>query len=301
MAKARAVSAAMPTPAHLTLKTPNLTFHALAMGDPKDPLAILLHGFPEFSASWEDVLPFIADAGFYAVAPDLRGYGETEKPKSGYDIDTLAKDVVDLIDALGKKTAHVVGHDWGGAIAYHVAAMHPERVERLCVVNCPHPAVMAKRMWRPRQLRKSWYMFFFQVPVLPELALTRNNGSNVPRMLRALAIDKTNFSRERLKPYAENFRRPGTAKAAVSYYRAAFRRALTPSGLKMMGDYPKIKAPFRLVWAEEDKALGKELTVNLDSYFEQPVDVEYLPNVGHFAPIEAPQKVGPLVAAHLQG
>lgn len=271
------------------------------MGNPKDPLAVLLHGFPELSASWRDVMPYIADAGFYAVAPDLRGYGGTEKPADGYDIDTLAKDVVDVIDGLGRDKAHVVGHDWGGAIGYHVAATHGHRVERLCVVNCPHPAVFARRMWRPKQLRRSWYMFFFQLPFVPEFVLTRNEGGNVARMLRAAAVDKTNFTRERLKPYAENFRQPGVAKAAVSYYRAMFRRGLKPSGMKLLSNYPKIRAPFRLVWGEEDVALGKELTVDMDSHFAEPVDVQYLPGVGHFATIEAPDKVGPLVAAHLQG
>lgn len=287
------------TPAHMSLLTGDLIVHSLALGDRNAKAVVLLHGFPEYSGSWQDVMPYLANAGFYAVAPDMRGYGGTDKPDTGYDIDTLALDVVKMIRALKRDRVHLIGHDWGGAIAYHVAAMHPEVVEKLAVVNCPHPAIMGKRMWHPAQLRKSWYMFAFQVPGLAERALSRNNGALVPRMLRSAAIDKRNFTRERLAPYAENFSDPRTARSALAYYREMFRHNLRPSKIARMARYPKIHAPFRLVWGEEDVALRKELTYDMDPYFSSKVDVKYLPGVGHFAPIEAPEKVGPLLAEHL--
>ncbi|MFL5319169.1 MAG: alpha/beta fold hydrolase [Myxococcaceae bacterium] len=290
----------MENPAHLSLLTDTgLKVHALAYGDRSRPVVLMLHGFPELSASWLEVMPYLRDAGFYVVAPDLRGYGGTDKPESGYDIDTLALDVVKMIDQLGRDRVHLVGHDWGGAIAYHVAAHFPDRVESLSVVNCPHPALMAKKMWKPSQLRRSWYMFFFQVPLLPEYALSREGGALVPRMLRSAAVDKRHFTRERLKPYAQNFSNRDTARAAVSYYREMFKNGLSPRGLLKFARYPKIKAPFRLIWGEEDVALGKELTFGMEPYFEQQPEVKYLSGVGHFSTIEAPEKVGPLIVEHV--
>lgn len=261
---------------------------------------LLLHGFPELALSWRDVLPLLARAGFRAVAPDLRGYGGTDKPEGGYDLDTLAADAAALIERLGGR-AHVVGHDWGGAIAYHLAATRPALVDRLAVVNCPHPAVMAERVWRPRQLARSWYMLFFQVPGLPERLLSRNGGALVIRAIKSASIDRSRLTDERLAPYAANFAAPGTARAALAYYREALRGLARGPLRRTFADYPKIRAPFRLVWAEEDVALGTELTVDLGPWFEGPVDVRYLPGVGHFAPLEAPELVGASLVEHLVG
>lgn len=276
-----------------------LRMHLLSAGDPSKPLVVMLHGFPELAESWRDILPMMADGGFYAVAPDLRGYGGTDKPDGGYDLDTLSGDVAALIEALGRKEAHVVGHDWGGAIAYHFAATHPARVQRLAVVNCPHPVVLATRLFKDGQLRRSWYMFAFQLPWLPELFLSRNGGANVARSLRGMAIDKTNFTREKLAPYAQNFSSQRAARSALNYYREAMKLVLSAKGRALIKNFPKIRAPFRLIWGTEDTALGVALTKDFDEHFEQPVDVKYLPGVGHFATLEAPQKVAPLLLEHL--
>jgi pimeloyl-ACP methyl ester carboxylesterase len=261
---------------------------------------VFLHGFPELAESWRDVLPLVAGEGFFTIAPDLRGYGQTDKPRTGYDGKTLAFDIVHLIDAKAGGRAHLIGHDWGGAIAYHVAALHPERVDRLAVVNCPHPAVMMRRIWSPAQLGRSWYIFFFQLPFLPEWMLSRNGGAAVARMLRGAAVDKTNFTRERLAPYAANFADPQVAHAGVQYYREAFRDLFRPSARTLTTRYPKIRAPFRLIWGEKDAALGKQLTYGYEPYFEGKPEVHYLPDVGHFGPIEAPAKIAAEVVEHLR-
>lgn len=283
-----------------TLQTSRLRMRLLTAGPEDGAPAILLHGFPELAESWSEVMPALAAAGHRAIAPDLRGYGGTDKPSGGYELDSLALDITALLDALELPRAHVVGHDWGGAIAYHVAARHPSRVNRLAVVNCPPPPVMARRVLRPPQLFRSWYILFFQLPLLPDHLLSRDGGALVPRLIRSSARNKENFTSERLAPYARNFATPGVATAALGYYRAMVRGLLTREGRSLLKDYPRIDAPFRLIWAEEDVSLGKELTLDLQPWFTQPVDIRYLPGVGHFAPVEAPEKVADLLLEHLR-
>jgi epoxide hydrolase 4 len=283
------------------LQLPSLKMHLLTCGDPQKPLVVFLHGFPELSESWREILPLTAAQGFYAVAPDLRGYGGTDKPATGYDLDTLAQDIVELIAALGADHANVVGHDLGGAVAYHLAAFHPERVNRLSVVNCPHPAVFLRELWTPAQLKKSWYMGFFQLPWLPEWLLTRQNGALASKMIRAASVDKSRASRERLKPYADNFSSWQAARSGLAYYRSAARDFFGSTARRQrLTQPPKIRAPFHLVWCEEDVALGMPLSKGYEPYFEKPVEVTYLPKVGHFGMVEAPEVVGPAIVGHLR-
>ncbi|WP_338871283.1 alpha/beta fold hydrolase [Myxococcus stipitatus] len=288
--------------ARLSIPLDSLRVQALEAGPPDGPLVLLLHGFPELSESWRDVLPRLAAEGYHAVAPDLRGYGGTDRPRWGYDLDTLAQDVEQLAHHLQPgRPVHVVGHDWGGAIAYHLAATRPEVVATLTVVNCPHPSVLVRRIWKPAQLRRSWYMFFFQLPWLPERLLSAHGGQRVPWLIRRGMAPGTRMSDERLSPYAANLSHPDAARAAVEYYRQSMRGLLNPAqARRMLRDYPRIRAPFRLVWAEEDPALGRELTVDLEPYFEQPPQVSYLPGVGHFAPLEAPEQVAARILEHLE-
>lgn len=290
-----------PLLASRSIPLPSLRMQALEAGPANGPLVILLHGFPELSESWREVLPLLAAQGFRAVAPDLRGYGGTDKPKSGYDLDTLAGDIYQLARHLQPgRPAHVVGHDWGGVIAYHLAAVHPEVVDRLAVLNCPHPAT-ASRLLVPRQLLRSWYVFFFQIPFLPERLLQARGGTFVPRLILRTVKDRSHVTWERLAPYATNFARPEAVHAALAYYRNLFRDALSTNqghGRFFRG-YPRIEAPFMLIWAEEDPALGRHFTYGLEPYFVHPPQVRYLPGVSHFAPLEAPEKVAALLLEHL--
>jgi pimeloyl-ACP methyl ester carboxylesterase len=289
--------------ATLSLSLPSLRMKALEAGPAQGPLVLLLHGFPELSESWREVLPVLGAAGFRAVAPDLRGYGGTDRPRYGYDLDTLAADIYQLARHLQPgRPAHVVGHDWGGAIAYHLAAKHSEVVDHLAVINCPHPAVLAQRMWKPSQLARLSYMFFFQIPWVPEKKLSENGGAVVPRLIRRALVNKDRVPEDRLKPYADNFAKPGAARAALAYYRTAIRGAMTPWGMwRLRKGYPRIRAPFLLIWAEEDIALERELTYDLEPWFEHPPQVRYLPGVGHFAPLEAPEQVAGLLREFLGG
>jgi len=292
----------MPPLASRSIPLPSLRMQALEAGPSSGPLVILLHGFPELSESWREVLPRLAARGFRAVAPDLRGYGGTDRPKYGYDVDTLAADIYQLARHLQPgRPAHVVGHDWGGLIAYHLAALHPEVVDRLAVINAPHPST-APRFLRPHQLLRSWYMFFFQVPFLPERLLTARGGTLVPKLIKRAMVDPSRVPDERLAPYAANFASREAARAALAYYRNLGRNALKAhDGRRFFRGLPRIAAPFLLIWAEEDVALSRDLTYGLEPWFEHPPVVRYLPNVGHFAPLEAPEQVAELLLEHLSG
>ncbi len=275
--------------------TGTVRLHALETGPEDAPVIVLLHGFPEFSESWRDVMLRLGDAGFKAIAPDLRGYGASDKPDSGYDLGTLARDIAGLIERIAPDgRAHLVGHDWGGAIAYHVAAMHPDRVHTLAVVNAPHPRAMMRELRHPQQLLRSWYMLFFQVPLLPEFLLTRGRGRLVSEMIRRASVDRSRLTPERLRRYAEAFVQPRVARSALAYYRQTARAFVARPG-----PYPRIQAPFRLIWGVKDVALRKELTLGLEPFFVHPPEIDYLPETGHFAPIEAPDQVAASILAHV--
>ena len=213
----------------ITVQANGLRMHALAAGPADGPLVVLLHGFPELARSWRRQLPALAAAGYRAVAPDQRGYGETEL-RGPYDAGTLARDVVELVRALGRERATLVGHDWGGAVAWTAAREHPEVVERLVALNCPPPEVLSRELRSSfRQLRRSWYMAFFQLPWLPERRMTRDGAAVVGAGARRwLAQPRGVEPRRRLSSYRAAFSRPGRAKAAIDWYRTAFRRSLVP-------------------------------------------------------------------------
>jgi pimeloyl-ACP methyl ester carboxylesterase len=262
-----------------------------------DRLALCLHGFPESRFSWRYQLPLLAEMGYRAWAPDLRGYGETEpKPAevSAYLIDRLMEDVAALIDASGAKSVTLIGHDWGAGLAWTFAANRVRPLERLVIMNVPHPAVMAEHLRRSwAQLRKSWYMFFFQIPGLPEWGATRNDGEAIREAFRGMAIDKSNFSKDVLDRYAKDAQRPGAMRGMINWYRAALRL----QG-KLAGPWPVIEDPTLIVWGEEDTALGIELLDGTDAYVRD-LTVKRLPNVSHWVQQEAPEKVNAILAEWL--
>ena len=166
---------------HREIITNGLRMHYVIQGT--GPLIVLLHGFPEFWYSWRFQIPFLAEHGYTVVAPDLRGYNDTEKPPSGYNVSTLLRDIVGLIRSLEYEKAIIVGHDWGGALAWSFAMRYPQMTERLVVLNAPHPWAFFRELRTLKQLRKSWYMFFFQIPWLPEYILGLNHAEAIARML----------------------------------------------------------------------------------------------------------------------
>mgnify|MGYP001135813291 CR=1 FL=1 len=256
-------------------------------------LALCLHGFPESRFSWRHQLPLLARLGYRAWAPDLRGYGETEpKPQavSAYLIDRLMEDVAALIDASGARTVTLIGHDWGAGLAWTFAANRVRPLERLVIMNVPHPAVMTAVLRRSfAQLRKSWYMFFFQLPGVPERMMTANDARAVRRAFHDMAVDKTHFTDDVLDRYARDAQRPGAMTAMINWYRAAFRLRG-----KLAGPWDVIETPTLIVWGEEDAALGLELLDGTDAYVRD-LTVRRLPNVSHWVQQEAPDKVNAIL------
>ena len=281
---------------HGFAKANGLRVHYVTAGE--GPLVLLLHGFPQYWYAWRKQIPALA-ARFRVVAPDLRGYGDTDKPGRArdYAAASLVEDTASLIAALGEKKARVVGHDWGGAVAWLTALERPEVVERLAVLNCPHPAVFARALRsNPSQMLRSWYMLFFQLPGLPERALLRRDAQGLRRLFLASSARGV-FTREDLDAYAQAAARPGALTAALNYYRAAFR---SPRAMLRASDPGrKISAPTLLIWGEEDRALGKELTLGMEPLFTGPFRLVYVPGAGHWVNEERPDLVNAALADFL--
>jgi pimeloyl-ACP methyl ester carboxylesterase len=261
-----------------------------------DRLALLLHGFPECAYSWRHQIPLLVRLGYRVWAPNLRGYGKSDRPAgvSHYTIDKLVQDVADLIEAAGARSVLLVGHDWGGLIAWSFAMHGVRPIERLVIMNMAHPARFVHGLRTLRQLRKSWYVFFFQIRGLPEKLLARDGFAAVARMFRGAAIDKSRFPDEVLDVYRANAAEPGALTAMINYYRAA---PLVIGRSRRLG-MPKIEVPTLLVWGEADAALGKELTQGTDRHVSD-LTVRYLPNVSHWVQQEAPEKVNAMLEAWL--
>ncbi|HEX2174192.1 MAG TPA: alpha/beta hydrolase [Dehalococcoidia bacterium] len=259
-----------------------LRFHARGAGSGR--LVLLLHGFPQCWYCWRWQIPALAPR-YRAVAPDLRGYNLSDKPAGGYDVDTLAGDVVALIRALGHDRAVVVGHDWGGAIAWVVALRYPEVVEALAILNAPHPAAYRRALRRyPRQLLRSWYVGFFQIPFLPEQLLTAFGGRLTAVLLRGSARRHT-FTPADLAVYRAAITVPGAARAALAYYRALPRR------LRSVDDWSRrIECPTLVLWGERDPALDLALLDELDRWVPN-LTVRTFPGATHWIPEDAPDEV----------
>ena len=284
---------------HEFVSANGIRFHVVTAGD--GPLVVLLHGFPQFWYAWRHQIPALATR-FRVAAPDLRGYGETEKPPrvADYALPTLSKDVAELVHALGEKKAHVVAHDWGGGVAWDLALRYPEVVDRLAILNCPHPAVFGKALRSNfRQLRRSWYMFFFQIPWLPEAIVRLDPRRAAENTFRGMSVRKDTFTDEDLDRFREAILRPGALTGAINYYRAAFRNFGEMRAIER--DAKKIAAPTLLIWAEDDIALGKELTYGMEGLFTNSFRVHYVPNCSHWVNEEQPELVNRLLLEHLAG
>ena len=237
--------------AHRYADLAGVRLHYVEAGE--GPLVVLLHGFPEFWFSWRFQIPALAAAGFRVVAPDMRGYNLSDKPKGveGYDLERLARDVERLIGALGEERAVVVGHDWGGIVAWAVAMLHPERVGRLVILNVPHPERFSRGLRTPRQLLKSSYAFFFQIPWLPERVLRAGDFAIVRSVFRNDPVRPGTFGEDDIDRYVEALSRPGTLTAATNFYRALARQT---SALARALPRP-IEAPVLVIWGERDRFL----------------------------------------------
>ncbi len=277
---------------HRDIITNGIRMHYVTQGE--GPLVVLLHGFPEFWYSWRYQIPFLARHGYMVVAPDLRGYNETDKPSKGYNVSTLLRDIVGLIKGLERDKAIIVGHDWGGALAWAFAARYPQMTERLIVLNAPHPAAFARELRTWRQLRKSWYMFFFQLPWLPEYVLGRNHAAVIGRMLYASAVQKSAFPPDVIERYRDAMSKPGALTASINYYRTLFRRMRSLRA----GAGAIIDVPALLIWGKQDIALGIELTHGLEQWVPN-IQIKRIPDSGHWVQQEKPDEVNTLMLEFL--
>jgi len=261
---------------------------------------LLLHGFPDFWYVWRFQIPELAKH-YRVVAPDLRGYNETDKPEGvdKYRLNLLAGDILRLIHALDEKRAIIVGHDWGGAVAWSLAAFNPEATEKLVILNAPHPnAYTTKTKSLLRQLQKSWYVFFFQTADVPEEALSRNDYFFLKNMVRLSFVKKDVLTDEDLKIYAEAWSKKGALTAAINYYRANMNPAILFSERTIA--FPKIKSPTLVIWGEKDAALSKDLIADTDEFVDSSYSMKYLPNCGHWVQLEEPEIVNKYIIEFLK-
>ena len=290
-----------------SLKDPRIQTKILQIGDLEfeidccgqgDRLALCLHGFPEHSFSWRYQLPMLADLGYQAWAPNMRGYGNSSKPKgvSSYQLDTLVEDVAAIIEASGCKETVLIAHDWGAVVAWHFAINDRLPLSHLIICNVPHPQSMQQAFsWE--QLKKSWYIFFFQIPKLPEFLLGRDNAKGVGEMIRNTFVNPEKFPMEIADVFSRNANQPGALTAMINYYRALLRRGNRSN--REGESFPIIKTPTLMIWGEEDVALSKETTYGTEKYVEN-FNIRYLPNVSHWVQQESPEEVNSMISAFIK-
>jgi pimeloyl-ACP methyl ester carboxylesterase len=270
---------------HRRVVVNGLRLHLVEAGT--GPLVVLLHGFPEFWYCWRHQLLALAVAGFRAVAPDLRGYNESDKPPgvASYHLDLLVGDVADLVSHLGAERAHVVGHDWGGVIAWRLAMLHPALLDRLVILNAPHPATVLRERTNLAQRLRSWYIQFFQLPLLPEWLMQAGDFALMERMLRRQPVHPGAYSPQDIHLYKRALARPGALTASLNYYRAA-RRYFRAT----FGHIRPVEAPTLLLWGERDPYLGVWFTEGLERWVSS-IRVERWSDSSHWVQNDVPQRV----------
>ena len=267
----------------LRIPSGELVLDAVAVGPADGPPVVLLHGFPQTSWSWRGVWPVLADAGFRVVAPDLRGYSPDARPQDveAYRVEHLVGDVLAVLDHVGG-TAHVVGHDWGAAVAWHLAGRHAERVRTLTAVSVPHPVAFAQALRGDADQRaKSQYMRDWRSPDT-ERALLDGGLETVFGGIPAVDAER----------YLRVLRQPGALTAALGYYRAQSARDLEGLG--------PITSPTLYVWSDEDAALGGTAARATGDHVAGPYRFEVLHGVSHWVPEQAPDRLAALLLEHLR-
>jgi pimeloyl-ACP methyl ester carboxylesterase len=269
---------------HKYIQVNGIQLHYVSQG--QGPLMLMLHGFPEFWYSWRHQIPEFA-RDYQVIALDLRGYNESEKPrgKAAYRMPELLKDVEGVIKELGYERCVLVGHDWGGAIAWNFAYAHPEMLENLIVLNLPHPAKFAQALRSsPQQMLRSWYILFFQIPWLPELILKFDGYRAIASAFVNSAVDSDAFTPQDLEAFTKAAAKPGALSAMLNYYRSIF------PGILYDTRWEVLQVPTLMIWGENDQALGKELTYNTQAYVND-FEIRYIPNCSHWVQQEKPNLV----------
>ena len=247
---------------------------------------LLLHGFPQDSRSWAALSPLLHERGYRTVAPNQRGYspGARPRPRRAYRPSELTADVVELIEVAGLGPVHLVGHDWGAAVAWEVAAQRPDLLRSLTALSVPHPAAFVQAMFTSNQGRRSRYMLFFQLPWWPERQLS--SGQTWERLLRS-----TGMSAEAAARDAEPMRDRAAARGALNWYRAMLLSP--PRSVRA-----KITVPTLYVWSDRDRAIGPKGAALTPRFVAGPYTYEVLEGVSHWIPDEAPEQLDALLAGH---
>jgi epoxide hydrolase 4 len=273
---------------HRFIETNGVKLHVLVGGG--GPLVLLLHGWPECWATWRHLLQPLKDAGFTVAAPDLRGFNLSEKPSgvSEYTMDKVSADVVGLIKALGFQKAHVIAHDWGGAVAWYLAQTRDDVVDKLVIANCPHPELFVKRLRKhPSQLKATYYMFVFQVPVVAEKLIERNGFDVLGKMMKYQPKKRGAFDDEDVRVYKEAMGQPGAVTSSLNYYRASFRESFSrparPDGWKNV-----VERPTLVLWGMNDPALPPENLDGLDKVVKN-LHVVRIPECSHWVQHDKPE------------
>ena len=277
----------------VVVATNGISLHTRQAGPEDGPLVVLLHGFPEFWDGWHRQIKPLADAGYRVIAPDQRGYNRSDKPDGvdSYHIEELAADVIGLIDAAGRETAAVAGHDWGAAVAWWLALSYPARIDSLTAVNVPHPTVMEDTLRRNlSQLRKSWYMIAFQFPVLPETIATANNCRVLQRGLTESSRPGT-FSATDLRRYREAWTQPGAVTAMINWYRAMGRYRPRPP-------QQQVSVPTLVMWGQQDDFLESRMAAESLDYCDAGQLMTF-PSATHWVLHERPEETAEELLAHL--
>lgn len=273
----------------LSIAANGLRFHALAAGPADGPLVVLLHGFPEAAHGWRRQIGPLAAAGYRVVAPDQRGIGLSSKPEgvASYRVHLLAADIVAIVRALGRERAQVVGHDWGGAVAWTLAMRHADVFERAAILDAPHPVAFLARLRRhPSQMLRSWYMAFFQLPRLPEAVLRADGFGRLAKALVASSRPGT-FTPADLDAYRAAWAQPGALTGMLNWYRA-LRLGSAGSGASR-GD-GRVRIPVRVLWGDRDQALEPALAEASLAWCDAG-EVFHFPAATHWLQHEEPDAV----------
>ena len=278
------------------IATNGISLHVVQDGPSAGRLVILLHGFPEFWYGWRRQIPYLAAAGYRVWAPDQRGYNLSDKPDgiAAYTLDELAADVIGLVDAAGQKKALVVGHDWGAAVAWWLAAKYPDRIARMVVINVPHLSVIQAHVRRSlRQMRKSWYVLYFQLPWLPERLARLRNWNTLVRAMRASSHPGT-FTNSDLDAYRRAWSQPKAYTSMLNWYRAVVQKpSVRPAN-------PRITVPTLLIWGAQDRFLGRELAQPSIALCDDGRLV-FTEGATHWVQHEEPDRVNRLIDGFLRG
>jgi pimeloyl-ACP methyl ester carboxylesterase len=248
-----------------------------------------LHGFPEFWYGWRQQIEPLAAAGFRVVVPDQRGYNQSSKPRGvrAYALAELASDVIAIADQLGKRQIFLAGHDWGAAVAWSIALLYPERVAKLAILNVPHPSVMRRYLTtNRRQMRRSWYVFFFQLPWLPEAMFSANHFRMGVSSLEHSSRPGT-FSAEDLTEYRAAWSQPGAVTSMIHWYRAMFRFGPRFSDRT-------VRVPTLILWGRRDRFLLSEMAEASLRYCSRAQFVDF-PDATHWLQHEEPARVSELL------